>query len=228
MRTALPPQAPPSPTRSAGRSAFVRGVGASFASGSLTLPGSGALNGNEPPATVAGYIDLPNGIVSSKTHLTVEIWATPITHQNFQRLIDFGRVNVTATAVVKSPACGTYDPATASASDGLTLTLSRAILNEQRFEGKLNGVATQDGTGLYRLADTGLATTANTQYHYVMTFEDGVGQLRCGWRALVLVSERRPGRQLGPRLPPQPDRGREQLARPLAVDQRQERQRRFQ
>jgi uncharacterized repeat protein (TIGR03806 family) len=71
---------------------------------------------------------------------------------------------------------GSFDPAGASASDGLTLTLSRGgNLNEQRFEGKLNGVGAQDGTGFYRMVDTGLATTANTQYHYIMTFENGVG-----------------------------------------------------
>jgi hypothetical protein len=94
-------------------------VGASFASGSLTLPGSGASNGNEPPATVAAYIDLPNGIVSSKTNLTVEIWATPITHQNFQRLIDFGRVNATADGGGEITGLGTFDPSGTSASDGL-------------------------------------------------------------------------------------------------------------
>jgi uncharacterized repeat protein (TIGR03806 family) len=159
-----------------GQNAIVRGNGATFNGTSLTLPGSGTLNGNEPPATVAGYIDLPNGIVSSKTNLTVEIWATPITHQNFQRLIDFGRVNVTADGGGEITGLGSFDPSSASASDGLTLTLSRGSnLNEQRFEGRLNGAGTQDGTGLYRLVDTGLATTANTQYRYVMTFEDGVG-----------------------------------------------------
>ena len=159
-----------------GQSAFVRGIGASFAAGSLTLPGS--TTGNEPPAAVSAYADLPNGIISSKTNLTVEIWATPVSHQNFQRLLDFGRVNVAGDglgAAGEITGGGTYEPAGTQASDGLTLTLSRGNLGQQRFEGKLNGTGAVNATGLYRFADGDLATTANTQYHYVVTFEDGVG-----------------------------------------------------
>ena len=161
-----------------GQTAAVRGQGASFTAGVLTLPGS--TTGNEPPSIVSAYIDLPNGLISSKTHLTVEIWATPLSHQGFQRLIDFGRVNVAGDglgAAGEITGGGTYDPNGTQASDGLTLTLSRgASLNEQRFEGKLNGAANNaDPAGLYRMVDTNLTTTAGTLYHYVMTFEDGAG-----------------------------------------------------
>ncbi len=159
-----------------GQNAFVRGIGGSFASGSVTLPGSST--GNAAPSAVSAYVDLPNGIVSSKSNLTVEIWASPVSHQNFQRLIDFGRVNGAGDglgAAGEITGAGNYTPAATSASDGLTLTLSRGTLGQQRFEGKLNGAGTADGTGLYRLADTDLATTANAQYHYVLTFENGVG-----------------------------------------------------
>ncbi|MEO7098706.1 MAG: LamG-like jellyroll fold domain-containing protein, partial [Luteolibacter sp.] len=162
-----------------GQNAFIRGQGANFANGVLTLPGS--TTGNEPPSIVSSYIDLPNGIVSSKTNLTVEIWATPLSHQSYQRLIDFGRVNVAGDglgAAGEITGSGTYDPNATQASDGLTLTLSRASLNEQRFEGKLNGAANNnDPAALYRMVDTSLATVAGTTYHYVMTFEDGAGSL---------------------------------------------------
>lgn len=160
------------------QNAVVPGVGASFANGVLTLPGS--TTGNEPPAAVSAYIDLPNGLISSKTNLTVEIWATPLSHQGFQRLLDFGRVNVAGDglgAVGEITGGGAYDPNATQASDGLTLTLSRdASLNQQRFEGKLDGNGnTADPLGRFRQADTNLTTTAGTKYHYVMTFEDGVG-----------------------------------------------------
>ncbi len=160
------------------QNAFVRGQGATFNGSAVVLPGN--TTGNQTPAAVSAYVDLPNGIISSQTHLTIELWASPVSFQNFQRLVDFGRV-VQAGDGLGAPGeitgGGTVAPGTTQASDSITLTLSRgASLNEQRFEGKLNGAANNaDPAGLYRLLDTNLATTANTSYHYVITYESGAG-----------------------------------------------------
>ena len=40
--------------------------------------------------TNADYIQLPNGLLSSLTDATIEVWATPITVQNWARIFDFG------------------------------------------------------------------------------------------------------------------------------------------
>jgi uncharacterized repeat protein (TIGR03806 family) len=166
-----------------GQSAIIRGQGASFAAGALTLPGN--TTGNQTPAAVSAYVDLPNGIISSKTSLSIELWATPLSFQAYQRLIDLGRVVQAGDglgAAGEITGTATTAPGATQASDGLTLTMSRgASLNEQRFEGKLNGAANiPDPTGLYRLADTNLATMAGVSYHYVITFEGGAGSFGTG------------------------------------------------
>jgi len=161
-----------------GQSATVRGVGATFSSGSITLPGSST--GDNPPNTISGYVDLPNGLISSKTSLTLEFWATPVSFKSYQRLWDLGRT-VQAGDGLGAPGeitgLATTAPGTTQASDSLTLSMSKATnLNEQRFEAKLNGTTkTADPAGLFRQVDTTLATTAGTQYHYVLTFSDGGG-----------------------------------------------------
>src|SRR5688500_15078915 len=53
--------------------AAVVGGGAGFDGSALVLPGS--TTGNESPANISAYVDLPNGLISSKTHLSVEVWA---------------------------------------------------------------------------------------------------------------------------------------------------------
>lgn len=74
----------------AGLPVVLRGQGAAATGSALSLPGS--TTGNQTPAAISAYLDLPNGLVSSKTDLTVESWATPFAYQSFQRLLDFGRV----------------------------------------------------------------------------------------------------------------------------------------
>ena len=157
-----------------GAAATVRGTGSIFSNGALTLPGT--TNGNHTAAGMAGYVDLPNGIISSKTNLTVEVWATPLavtaTVGNWGRVFDFGRVN---TAGVGGGAAGeitgttTTAPGATNASDNLMLSFCNgADLAQQRMEALLNGASTVT-------VNTTLATTAGTQYHYVLTFTDGAG-----------------------------------------------------
>ncbi len=154
-----------------GATATVVGVNAAFTGTALTLPGSGAAPTAAANA-IAAYIDLPNGIISSKTHLTVEIWATPVSVQNNQRLFEFGRVN---TAGVGGGAPGeitnnsTTSPGATSASDGINLNITLGgSISSQRLESRLNG-----GTAIQ--GDTSLMSSAGTEHHYVVTYEAGVG-----------------------------------------------------
>jgi uncharacterized repeat protein (TIGR03806 family) len=154
-----------------GAIATVVGVNASFTGTALTLPGSGAAP-TAAASAIAAYIDLPNGIISNKNHLTVEIWATPVSAQNNQRLFEFGRVN---TAGVGGGAPGeitnnsTTSPGTTSASDGINLNITLGTsLSSQRLEGRLNGATPTAG-------DTSLMSSAGAEHHYVVTYEAGVG-----------------------------------------------------
>lgn len=177
---------------------IVRGVGAAFNGSAIVLPGT--THGNQPPSSISAYLDLPNGLISARTHLTVEIWATPLSHQLFQRLLDFGRI-AQAGDGLGAPGEITGLAATApggtSSSAGLTLTLCRdaaGSLSQQRFETRINGVGAGDTTGQYGISDTNLATTAGTEYHFVLTFQSGVGAFastggRASWyRNGVLVA----------------------------------------
>lgn len=161
-----------------GQNAIVRGTGATFSSGSITLPGSST--GNQKPSSISAYVDLPNGLISSKTSLTLELWATPQSFKSYQRLWDLGRTVQPGDglgAAGEITGLATTAPGTTQASDTLTLSLSQASsLNEQRFEAKLDGTTnTADPAGLFRQVDTALATSSGTGYHYVLTFADGIG-----------------------------------------------------
>ncbi len=159
--------------------ATIRGVGATSDGSSIILPGTTA--GNQAPSVISAHIDLPNGLISSKTNLTVEIWATPLSYQSFQRLLDFGRISQAGDglgAPGEITGLATTAPGTTSSFDGFTLTLSRNTagnIGQQRFETRINGVGAGDNTGQYGISDTNIATTAGTEYHYVLTFQSGVG-----------------------------------------------------
>lgn len=152
--------------------ATVKGNASTFSGTSLTL--TGTTTGNRSRNFISGYVDLPNGIISSKTNLSVEIWATPLSAQNYERLFDFGRTTATTGFGAGSVAGEINDivgttPGATTASDNLMLSFCIGTnLNQQRMEAILDG-------GNVSTANTAAATTAGTQYHYVFTFEDGVG-----------------------------------------------------
>jgi hypothetical protein len=159
--------------------ATVRGIGATSNGSAITLPGT--TTGNQSPSTISAYIDLPNGMISSKTNLTVEIWATPLSYQAFQRLLDFGRITQAGDgfgAPGEITGLATTAPGGTSSFDGFTLTLARNTagnISQQRFETRINGVGAGDTTGQYGISDTNIGTTAGIEYHYVLTFQSGIG-----------------------------------------------------
>ncbi|RYD61582.1 MAG: hypothetical protein EOP83_16685 [Verrucomicrobiaceae bacterium] len=145
--------------------ATIVGAGAVRNGSVVTLPGTS--NGNVAAATISAYLDLPNGIVSSKTNLTVELWATPVSAKNWQRLIDFGNMNTAGTGEISNtagaPAAGT------SSRDNLMIAECRGTtLNDKKLVGRNDGSAELG-------AENTLSTTPGTEYHYVLTFQAGVG-----------------------------------------------------
>jgi autotransporter-associated beta strand protein len=154
-----------------GASAIVRGNGATFTSKGLRIPGT--TTGNVAVNSMSAYIDLPNGIISSRTNITIEIWATPLSAPNWARLCDFGRPTQAGDGL---GAAGEYTGTPGAAAPGATsasddIMLSAAIgtdLTAQRFEAKLNG-------GASVTLDADLATVAGVPHHYAITFADGVG-----------------------------------------------------
>lgn len=151
-----------------GAQAIVRGQGAILTGTALRLPGG--TTGNAAGNSISAYIDLPNGIISSSTNFTIEIWAAPLSAQNWMRIIDIGR---TTEAGDGTGAAGEYITTGSSAAPGSTssyddIMLSGAIgtsLNSQRFEAKLSGSNTVT-------ADSTLTTNAGDLHHYAITFTD--------------------------------------------------------
>ena len=157
-----------------GAPAIVRGNGATYTGKALRIPGG--TTGNTAANSIAAYIDLPNGIISSQTNLTIEIWATPLSAPNWARLCDFGRTTETGNGAPGewTGLPGTPAPGTTSSSDNIMLSAAIGTdINQQRFEAKLNGTAVT--------LDSGLATTAGVQHHYAITFTDNAGGGRWQW-----------------------------------------------
>ena len=94
--------------------------------------------------STADFMQLPSGLVSSLTNVTIEVWATPRAVQNWSRIFDFG------------PGTG------AGAANDYYLSFCRGTsLAQQRME--------HDPAPAWRV-DTGLATPVSNQYHYVATW----------------------------------------------------------
>ena len=112
----------------------VQGTGAAFTGSGLRIPGGTSASG-------AAYLQLPAGVISGYTHVTVEIWATPLSVQNWARLMDFN--NGTSNYIMLSSALGTD-------------------LDTQRFSAVVNGaIVTRDSS---------LPSVAGVPHHYALTY----------------------------------------------------------
>lgn len=151
-----------------GAPAVVRGTGANYTGNALRIPGG--TTGNVPMDSMSAYVDLPNGILSAQTNITIEIWATPLSAPSWARIMDFGRTMEAGngapgewTGLPGAPA-----PGSTTSLDNIVLSAASATsINSQRFQAKVAGVATT--------LDAGLATTAGVPHHYAITFVDGAG-----------------------------------------------------
>ena len=158
----------------------VVGIEASFNGSALVLPGT--TNGNQTPANIAAYVDLPNGLISSKTNLSIEIWATPVSIKNWQRLFDFGRMGQLTSAVRGGQTVpngeiqptATQAPNNATSSDDFALAVHRdTTANTQRLMGRLD-------SGAELGSNTGANLAVGTRYHILCTFTDGAGSYGTG------------------------------------------------
>jgi uncharacterized repeat protein (TIGR03806 family) len=152
-----------------GESAVVRGNGATLNGTALVLPGT--TNGNQSAATISAYLDLANGVVSSRPSLSFEAWITPLSSKTWQRVFDFGNCTITSGSgaangeIIDGPAGHGFS----QASDNLMLSINRDnALGSHRIEGMLNNASVLT-------VDTDLSGSAGTEYHYVLTVQDGAG-----------------------------------------------------
>lgn len=142
--------------------AIVNGNRASFTGTGLLLPGDTTGTGD------AAYLDLPNGIVSSLTNLTVEIWATPVASKNWQRLFSFGRTAQTGNGGGEwnGPASGST-----TASNAMYWAINVGTdINKQNCAMRNYADSIKDA-----VSGTTMETVVGRRYYYVFTFEDGVG-----------------------------------------------------
>lgn len=72
-----------------GADGILRGTGATFSgAGTLSLPGGGV--STDPAEIIAGYVDLPNGLINSLVNVSFEAWVTWEGAGPWQRIFDFG------------------------------------------------------------------------------------------------------------------------------------------
>ncbi|MEQ1859664.1 MAG: PQQ-dependent sugar dehydrogenase [Chthoniobacteraceae bacterium] len=159
----------------------VRGGGAALDGSRMVLPGT--TTSANPNSTISAYLDLPNGIASSKTSITVEIWAAPITVQNWQPLFEFGRMNIAGDG---APGEWTGDavggPVNSQGSDLLGCSFNQAMNINSQYQ-----VVMIDG-GFQSAISSSLSTTLGTTYHYVITVQsNGAGTTTAWYRNGALV-----------------------------------------
>lgn len=153
-----------------GAIAAVRGNGAFFDGARLTIPGT--THGAMPASSISAYVDLPNFLLSSKTDISIEIWATPISNRMHARLFDFGKAPGVGDG---TGAAGEWTGQNEAIPDWTVppeqslaaLTQSGEDLNTQMIS------ALNSGTG--QAATSNLPSSYGTAYHYVVTFQSGVG-----------------------------------------------------
>ena len=135
-----------------GLTGVVKGTGAVFTGTGVTLPGG-------LPATLPAYIDLPNGLVSSKKHLTLELWATQTSTQSGSRVMSFsestlGEINTAGN----TPGFNGVE----------SISLYANTRTDLNMKLERNGGTFPNGGG-FRQSEG--ATTFNTQVHYVITYD---------------------------------------------------------
>ena len=140
--------------------ATIRGAGASLVTGGITLPGGSS-------ATQA-YIDLPNGLVSSRTNLTVQVWLTITSQQTWQRVFDFG--SGTAGEI-------TGPGGTATGQNYITLTPNRVgTLGDCRADVNLLQVG-----GPSNILDNTRTITTGTRYLFTYVWQQTGAQAVQRW-----------------------------------------------
>ena len=159
---------------SGGSPAVVVGPAATFTNGSVKIVGGGS--------GTAGYVDLPNNLISPLTSCTLEGWVSVDAGGNaWGRVFDFGD---SLGAELTAPGGG------GEGKDYLALTASRgADYNVQRLEWR-NETPGGPGPGGATTLDSGVATAFGQVFHYAVTVapDGGGGSLINYYRNGVHIS----------------------------------------
>ncbi len=153
----------------------VKGLGATLDGSRITLPGTTTCA--SPNSTISAYLDLPNGIVSSKTSITVEVWAAPIAARNYQPLFEFGRMNIAGDGL---GAPGEWTGNSAGGPNSIGSDLLGCSLNRDLNLNTQLQVVMIDG-GFQSNIQSSLPTTAGTTYHYVIVVQGNGATCTTAW-----------------------------------------------
>lgn len=133
----------------------ILGDGASRIAGQVSLPGGSSGS--------AAYIDLPNGILSSRTSTTFEGWVTPTGTQAWGRVFDFGD---SLGQELTAPGGG------GEGKDYFLLSMNRGTeANTQRIEIRNENPA---GGGVSTI-DSNVMQILGEPFHFAVTFDAGAG-----------------------------------------------------
>ena len=130
----------------------LKGTGNFSGTGQLTLPGGA-------PGSDAGFVDLPNGIISSLTNATIEAWVNWNGGGIWQRIFDFG-----------SNDAGEDQQGTGLTYFGMIPTASSGFL---RFN-----VTTNSGAGENPVLDAPTALPTNALTHVALSYNPVAGAVR--------------------------------------------------
>ena len=142
-----------------GLTGTIRGTGANFTGTAVELPGGAS-------SASGAYIDLPNGILSSKSRVSLEIWSTQTTDQSWGRLMSF---NISTAGEVTA----TGNPPAFDGAEGLALMANMGTDKNYRLE-RLGGAPTN---GANQRTSEG-ATVLGAQLHHVITYDPAVAEWR--------------------------------------------------
>ena len=141
-----------------GQHGTILGAAATVTATGLDLPGGAS-------ATQA-YVDLPNGIISSKPSVSVEAWATIQSTQGWARVFEFGTSTV---GEIAGPG-GTFN-----GSDYIILSASNGTGADQRLE-RVGGTSPNPAGGATRDA---IGSAVNGQmFHFAMVYDDALNEWR--------------------------------------------------
>jgi Concanavalin A-like lectin/glucanases superfamily len=136
----------------------VRGTGAVFTSDGLKLQLPGGASSAAP------YIDLPNGLISPLTNVTLEAWVQQNGDQNWSRIVDFGTADVGEILDVGGTSTGT---------NYIMLSANTGNNPNQRLE-HIGGFSPNPGGGTTR--DSQRSRILNTELHIAVTYEAAIGE----------------------------------------------------
>jgi Concanavalin A-like lectin/glucanases superfamily len=121
----------------------------------------------------AAYVDLPNGLLSTRTNITLETWMTVESTQNWSRVMDFG---TTSLGELTGPTVGGY-----SGTNYVMLSASNGTGSDQRFEhvaGLSENIRADNAQRFGISRDSALTATLGIEQHVVFTFDDAANEWR--------------------------------------------------